>query len=162
MMFNEFIDKTRKNVYIFCIDTFFLVLLMLYISNKFDNYALLILVIVMLILSVNVVKKYHKLKKIDNYLMENKLVDKIGHIIFTDEKSYFLADNYLIVCLDKRILCFKYSKIEKIYKEYWSKFNINAARSCNYLELYLHFILQDDTEFKILTDTSTSIFFLYR
>ncbi|GEM_PF-2556759 len=63
MMFNEFIDKTRKNVYIFCIDTFFLVLLMLYISNKFDNYALLILVIVMLILSVNVVKKYHKLKK---------------------------------------------------------------------------------------------------
>ena len=46
-----------------CIDTFFLVLLMLYISNKFDNYALLILVIVMLILSVNVVKKYHKLKK---------------------------------------------------------------------------------------------------
>ena len=91
--------------------------------------------------------------------MENKLVDKIGHIIFTDEKSYFLADNYLIVCLDKRILCFKYSKIEKIYKEYWSKFNINATRSCNDLELYLHFILQDDTEFRILTDTSTSIFF---
>ncbi len=45
--------------------------------------------------------------------MENKLVDKIGHIIFTDEKSYFLADNYLIVCLDKRILCFKYSKITR-------------------------------------------------
>ena len=63
MMFNVFIDEIRKNVYIFCIDTFFLVLLMLYISNKFDNYALLILVIVMLILSVNVVKKYHKLKK---------------------------------------------------------------------------------------------------
>lgn len=159
MLFNEFISKARKNVYIFCIATFFLVLLMLYIGNKFDNYALLILVIVMLILSVNVVKKYHKLKKIDNYLMENKLVDKIGHIIFTDEKSYFFAENYLIVCLDKRILCFKYSKIEKIYKEYWNKFNINAARSCNYLELYLHFILQDNTEFKILADTSTSIFF---
>lgn len=159
MVFNEFILKTRKNVYIFCIATFFLVLLMLYIGNKFDNYALLILVIVMLILSVNVVKKYHKLKKIDNYLIENKLVDKIGNIVFTDGKSYFFVENYLIVCLNKRILCFKYSKIEKIYKEYWNKFNINATRSCNYLELYLHFILQDDTEFKILIDTSTSIFF---
>lgn len=159
MMFNGFIDKTRKKVYIFCIATFFLVLLMLYIGNKLDNYALLSLVIVMFILSVNVVKKYHKLKKIDNYLIENKLVDKIGNIVFTDEKSYFFAENYLIVCLDKRILCFKYSKIKKIYKEYWNKFNINAARFCNYLELYLHFILQDNTEFKILTDTSTSIFF---
>lgn len=159
MMFNEYIDKTRKNVYIFCIATFFLVLLTLYIGNKFDNYALLILVIAMLILSVNAVKKYHKLKKIDNYLMENRLVDKIGNIVFTDEKSYFFAENYLIVYLDRRILGFKYSKIEKIYKEYWNKFNINAARSSNYLELYLHFILQDNIEFKILTDTSTSIFF---
>ena len=158
MMFSEFISKARKNIYIFCIVIFSLILLTLYTVNQFDNYTLLILVIVMLILSVNVVKKYHKLKKIANYLIENKLMDKIGHIVFTDEKSYFFAENYLIVCLDKRILCFKYSKIEKIYKEYWNKFNINAARSCNYLELYLHFKLQDDTEFRILTDTSTSIF----
>lgn len=61
----------------------------------------------------------------------------------------------MIVLYKKQILCFEYSKIEKVSKEYYNIFNLDASK--NHVDLYLHFVLKNGIEFKVLTDSSADI-----
>lgn len=149
--FGEYINSLKRVAYILLIITIFMFFIVLYISIRFDNYILFILEVGMFIVSVNKIRNYSKIKKIEKYLIKNNLIDKIGDINFINENNYIFTDYYMIV-LEKKVLCFSYSEIKKVYKEYWNKFYIDTAHPGNHIELYLHFILKNGVEFRILTD----------
>ena len=133
----------------------FVILCLTYSKLELNIYILWILEIILIIMSFYKIKNHYNVKKIKSYLIKHNLIDKIGNIDFTDRDNYYLMEYYMIVLYKKQVLCFEYSKIEKVSKEYYNIFNLGA--SMNHVDLYLHFVLKNGIEFKVLTDSSTDI-----
>lgn len=156
--FLEYTNIVKKKAYLFSIITFFMIFVILcltYSKLELNIYILWILEIILIIVSFYKIKNYYNVKKIKSYLIKHNLIDKIGNIDFTDRDNYYLMEYYMIVLYKKQILCFEYSKIEKVSKEYYNIFNLGASK--NHVDLYLHFVLKNGIEFKVLTDSSTDI-----
>ena len=156
--FLEYTNIVKKKAYLFSIITLFMIFVILcltYSKLELNIYILWILEIILIIVSFYKVKNYYNVKKIKSYLIKHNLIDKIGNIDFTDIDNYYLMEYYMIVLYKKQVLCFEYSKIEKVSKEYYNIFNLGA--SMNHVDLYLHFVLKNGIEFKVLTDSSTDI-----
>ena len=156
--FLEYTNIVKKKAYLFSIITLFMIFVILcltYSKLELNIYILWILEIILIIVSFYKVKNYYNVKKIKSYLIKHNLIDKIGNIDFTDRDNYYLMEYYMIVLYKKQVLCFEYSKIEKVSKEYYNIFNLGASN--NHVDLYLHFVLKNGIEFKALTDSSTDI-----
>lgn len=156
--FLEYTNIVKKKAYLFSIITLFMIFVILcltYSKLELNIYILWILEIILIIVSFYKVKNYYNVKKIKSYLIKHNLIDKIGNIDFTDRDNYYLMEYYMIVLYKKQVLCFEYSKIEKVSKEYYNIFNLGASN--NHVDLYLHFVLKNGIEFKVLTDSSTDI-----
>ena len=156
--FLEYTNIVKKKAYLFSIITFFMIFVILcltYSKLELNIYILWILEIILIIVSFYKIKNYYNVKKIKSYLIKHNLIDKIGNIDFTDRDNYYLMEYYMIVLYKKQVLCFEYSKIEKVSKEYYNIFNLGASN--NHVDLYLHFVLKNGIEFKVLTDSSTDI-----
>ena len=156
--FLEYTNIVKKKAYLFSIITFFMIFVILcltYSKLELNIYILWILEIILIIVSFYKIKNYYNVKKIKSYLIKHNLIDKIGNIDFTDRDNYYLMEYYMIVLYKKQVLCFEYSKIEKVSKEYYNIFNLGASK--NHVDLYLHFVLKNGIEFKVLTDSSTDI-----
>lgn len=156
--FLEYTNIVKKKAYLFSIITLFMIFVILcltYSKLELNIYILWILEIILIIVSFYKIKNYYNVKKIKSYLIKHNLIDKIGNIDFTDRDNYYLMEYYMIVLYKKQVLCFEYSKIEKVSKEYYNIFNLGASK--NHVDLYLHFVLKNGIEFKVLTDSSTDI-----
>lgn len=156
--FLEYTNIVKKKAYLFSIITLFMIFVILcltYSKLELNIYILWILEIILIIVSFYKIKNYYNVKKIKSYLIKHNLIDKIGNIDFTDKDNYYLMEYYMIVLYKKQVLCFDYSKIEKVFKEYYNIFNLGASN--NHVDLYLHFVLKNGIEFKILTDSSADI-----
>ena len=156
--FLEYTNIVKKKAYLFSIITLFMIFVILcltYSKLELNIYILWILEIILIIVSFYKIKNYYNVKKIKSYLIKHNLIDKIGNIDFTDRDNYYLMEYYMIVLYKKQVLCFEYSKIEKVSKEYYNIFNLGASN--NHVDLYLHFVLKNGIEFKVLTDSSTDI-----
>ena len=156
--FLEYTNIVKKKAYLFSIITLFMIFVILcltYSKLELNIYILWILEIILIIVSFYKIRNYYNVKKIKSYLIKHNLIDKIGNIDFTDRDNYYLMEYYMIVLYKKQVLCFEYSKIEKVSKEYYNIFNLGASN--NHVDLYLHFVLKNGIEFKVLTDSSTDI-----
>ena len=158
LTFLEYTNIVKKKAYLFSIITLFMIFVILcltYSKLELNIYILWILEIILIIMSFYKIKNHYNVKKIKSYLIKHNLIDKIGNIDFTDRDNYYLMEYYMIFLYKKQVLCFEYSKIEKVSKEYYNIFNLGA--SMNHVDLYLHFVLKNGIEFKVLTDSSTDI-----
>lgn len=156
--FLEYTNIVKKKAYLFSIITLFMIFVILcltYSKLELNIYILWILEIILIIVSFYKIKNYYNVKKIKSYLIKHNLIDKIGNIDFTDRDNYYLMEYYMIVLYKKQVLCFEYSKIEKVSKEYYNIFNLGASN--NHVDLYLHFVLKNGIEFKVLVDSSADI-----
>ena len=156
--FLEYTNIVKKKAYLFSIITLFMIFVILcltYSKLELNIYILWILEIILIIMSFYKIKNHYNVKKIKSYLIKHNLIDKIGNIDFTDRDNYYLMEYYMIVLYKKQVLCFEYSKIEKVSKEYYNIFNLDASK--NHVDLYLHFVLKNGIEFKVLTDSSADI-----
>ena len=90
-------------------------------------------------------KVKYNLNKIDKYLKDNDLVNKIGKIEYWNEKNYFLTENYVIIFVDKKVRIFSYSDIASI-----SKKNDVKLKSYSRLDEYLAIMLLNDEQYRIL------------
>ena len=90
-------------------------------------------------------KVKYNLNKIDKYLKDNDLVNKIGKIEYWNEKNYFLTENYVIIFVDKKVRIFSYSDIASI-----SKKNDVKLKSYSRLDEYLAIMLLNDEQYSIL------------
>ena len=156
--FLEYTNIVKKKAYLFSIITFFMIFVILcltYSKLELNIYILWILEIILIIVSFYKIRNYYNVKKIKSYLIKHNLIDKIGNIDFTDGDNYYLMEYYMIFLYKKQVLCFDYSKIEKVSKEYYNIFNLGASN--NHVDLFLHFVLKNGIEFKVLTDSSADI-----
>ena len=120
-------------------------LILLYISYKINWYCFLLFDIVMVFATIGKINVYFNLKKIKKYLIDSKLIDKIGTIDYWNAKNYFLTDNYMIILSNGAISVFSYSEISEIFIETYLEL---GRMSC--LQKYLHIVLNTNDEYKIL------------
>lgn len=146
---DEYINIGKGDITVYIIVTIILLSISLYIGIKYNFYYYMIFVgILMIGRIVERIDTLLTLKKIKNYLIDNNFLDKIGNIDYWNDKYYFLTDNYMILKQNKEIYLFKYSEIEKIFKESY----VELSKPSYYKE-YLHIIVNDD-DFKILIYTT--------
>ena len=91
---------------------------------------------------------YHSLLKIEEYVISQNLLDKIGNIDFFNKMNYFLTTNYMIIEKGGKVYSFEYSKIKRIYRKYYFGHVISDSKS------YLY-IITDIGKFETLAYTSS-------
>ncbi len=132
---DEYIDIGKSDIVVYLCVTLNLLIIFLYVGIKYNVYYYLFFVGLIIIgRSYERIDTFVTLKQIKKYLTDNNLLDKIGNIDYWNERYYFLTDNYMIIKQGKEIYSFKYSEIEKIYKE--NNLVINKhSRSQEYLHI---------------------------
>ena len=96
----------------------------LYYLKKIDHFTLLFINIIFVASLFEKRYIYHSLLKIEEYVISQNLLDKIGNIEFFNKRSYFLTTNYMIIEVSGKVYSFEYSKIKKIYKKYCKGFGL--------------------------------------
>ena len=133
--------------------------LLLFLFNIQFNYVeLLIFNVIVISIFFTKWNDYYNARKIEKYLITKNLMNKVGNIYFKNPDSCFLMENYIILLDKGNILCFNYSKIKKVYKEYGNKFPTGAGY--NYIELRLHLILENGRECSMLIEKSSNYWLL--
>lgn len=135
LILDEYIDIGKSDIIVYVSVTLILLIIFLYVGIKYNVYYYLFFVGLIIIgRSYERIETFVTLKQIKKYLTDNNLLDKIGNIDYWNERYYFLTDNYMIIKQGKEIYSFKYSEIEKIYKE--NNLVINKhSRSQEYLHI---------------------------
>ena len=149
---DEYIDIGKGDITVYIIVTIILFAISLHFGIKYNFYLhLLFIGLIMIGRICERIDTFLTLKKIKKYLINNNLLDKIGNIDYWNDRYYFLTDNYIIIKQNKEIYSFKYSEIERIYKESYLELNKHS-----YFQEHLH-ILVNDNDFKILISTTVLV-----
>ena len=106
----------------------------------------LFLVLAHLIFTLDKVTSYRNILKIEKYLIDNKLENKIGNILFWNEKNYFLTDNFMIIIKKKEVNCFSYQDIKSISK----RVDVEISKHSGMQE-YLTIELKNNKKYEVLT-----------
>lgn len=134
---DEYIAISKSDIIVYASVTLILLAIFLYVGIKYNIYYYLFFVGLIIIgRTYERIETFVTLNQIKKYLTDNNLLDKIGNIDYWNEKYYFLTDNYMIIKQNNKIYSFKYSEIEKIYKE-----NNLVLNKHSKLNDYLHIIV---------------------
>lgn len=109
----------------------------------------LFLVLAHLIFTTDKITSYRNVLKINKYLINNHLENKIGKIIFWNEKNYFLTDNYILLVKSFKANCVSYQEIKAISKRVDIRISDHSGAS-----EYLTIELKDDKKYDILIWTT--------
>lgn len=149
---DEYIEIGKGDIIVYVIVTIILLAISLYVGIKYNFYFYIIFIgILMIGRIVERIDTLLTLKKIKSYLVENNLLDKIGNIDYWNDRYYFLTDNYMIIKQNKIIDAFKYSEIERIYKESYVELSKHS-----YSQEQLHIVVNNN-DFKILISTTVLV-----
>ena len=143
---DDYVNEAKTDIYVYIIVAIILFFILLYISYKVNWYYLLLFHIFFLFSLFNRIIIHNNLKKIREYLIKNKLINKIGKIDFWNENHYFLTEKYMIIIENNIVNCFPYSDITSIRKEINYIFH---SHSSNFPD-YLYIVLNNNIEYKIL------------
>ena len=143
---DEYINISKGDITIYVIMTIILLAISIYFAIKYNLYLLILLVgLIMIGRTYERIDTHLNLTKIKNYLIDKNLLDQIGNIDYWNDRYYLLSDNYMIIKQKKEIHSFKYSEIEKIYKESYLR--------RRYPQEYLHIVVNGN-DFKVLIATT--------
>lgn len=152
LILDEYIEIGKGDIIVYVIVTIILLAISLYVGIKYNFYFHIIFIgILMIGRIVERIDTLLTLKKIKSYLVENNLLDKIGNIDYWNDRYYFLTDNYMIIKQNKIIDSFKYSEIERIYKESYVELSKHS-----YSQEHLHIVVNNN-DFKILISTTVLV-----
>lgn len=143
---DEYIEIAKTDIILYIIVLLILSLILLYISFRVNWYYLMIFSIVFSFSIINKIIVYHTLRNIKDYLIKNDLLDKIGEIIFWNEKNYLLTDNYIIISEYNIISYFEYDDILEITKRNDTVLNSR----CSHFDEYLVITFKDGQQIEVL------------
>lgn len=146
---NTYIKASSIDILIYVFLVIVVTMVLLFICYKTHCYYILLIDIFILNSLISRVEVKYNLNKIDEYLKDNDLVNKIGKIEYWNEKNYFLTENYVIIFVDKKVRVFSYSDIASISKE-----NDVKLKRYSRLDEYLVITLLNDEQYRILSYTS--------
>ncbi len=143
---DDYINIGKSDIVLYLIISLILLIFLLCISFKFNDYFFLFFEIIMLLFFIGKLETYINLKKFKKHLIDHNIYNKIGKIDYFNEKDYFLTNNYMIIKKDKQIYSFKYTDIKRIFKINNIVLN-NHSNSYYQIKLY---IITNNNEFEIL------------
>ena len=148
--FNYYVRDSKNDIYVYIIFFIILIIFLFIISVIVKFYYILILGFLFLLAVISKFDTYYKINKIKKYLIDNKMLNKIGYIDFWNEKDCFFTEKYIIVYFHNDVYTIDYNEIIGIY--YKDKLRIvNMASS--HLDTYMY-ICTDKIELPILVWTS--------
>ena len=149
---DEYIEIGKGDITVYIIVTIILLAVSLYFGIKYNFYIHLLFIGLIMIGRIwERIDTLLTLRKIKTYLVDNNLLDKIGKIDYWNDRYYFLTDNYMIIKQKRKIHSFKYSEIERIFKESYLELSKHS-----YSQEHLH-IIANDNDFKILISTTVLV-----
>lgn len=149
---DEYIEIGKGDITVYIIVTIILLAVSLYFGIKYNFYIHLLFIGLIMIGRIwERIDTLLTLRKIKTYLVDNNLLDKIGKIDYWNDRYYFLTDNYMIIKQKREIHSFKYSEIERIFKESYVELSKHS-----YSQEHLH-IIANDNDFKILISTTVLV-----
>lgn len=148
---NDYIKIAKGDIDIRLLIFVILLPISIYLIYKFElDSEIIVLNIILIISAFDRIYCYLNIKKINEYLLKNDLLDKIGKIDYWNEKYYLLTENYFII-KEKEVKVIPYSHIKNIYK----RKELSFGWISDFSE-YLTIITNDD-EFKILISTNLNV-----
>lgn len=141
----DIICEAKADIYAYIIMTILFFLILLVISFKINWFYLLFLDLFLFFAAITKFMVYKRVLKIENYLIHNKLLDKIGKIDFWDNDHYLLSDHYMIIMIENKVKCFSYNEINKIYK----KDKVHIGKN-SYYQKYLYLVLGNGEKIEIM------------
>lgn len=150
---DDYIKIAKTDIFVYIIMLILISLILLFISYKVNWFYLMIFCIAFPFTIINRILTYRNLKNIKNYLIENSLLDKIGKIVFWNEKNYFLTDNYIITSEYNVTRLYKYDDILKISKRKNTVLNLKNS----YYEEYLIITFKDKEQIELLVYTTALV-----
>ena len=96
---DKYVAIGKTDAIFYLIMTVIIFFVLLFIAYKVDWYYILFADILLVLRTLEKVEIYFNLKKLNKYIIENDLGDKIGNIDFWNERNYFLTDNYMIIII---------------------------------------------------------------
>ena len=109
----------------------------------------LFLVLAHLLFTTDKITSYNNVLKINKYLINNQLENKIGNILFWNEKDYFLTDNYILLVKKFKVNCIDYKEIKVISKRIEIRLNDRSGAN-----EYLTIELRNNKKYDILIWTT--------
>lgn len=146
---DSYIKANNIDILIYCLYLLIITIILLFVCYKTHCYFILLIDIFALNSLISRIYVKFNLNKIQKYLMDNNLYNKIGKIEYWNEKNYFLTENYVIMLANKKVKVFSYSDIVSISKEK----DIKIKRYSR-LDEYLVITLLNEEQYKILSYTT--------
>lgn len=149
---NDYIKEAKSDMILYFIILGILIIasIVLYILYGISvAVCFLFLVLVHLLFTTDKIVSYNNVLKINKYLINNQLENKIGNIIFWNEKNYFLTDNYILLIKSFKVHCIDYKNIKTISKRIEIKTNKHSG-----VNEFLTIELKDNKKYDILTWTT--------
>lgn len=149
---NDYIKEAKDDMvlYFIILGILIVVQIILYILYGIPvAICFLFLVLAHLLFTTDKITSYNNVLRINKYLISNQLENKIGNIIFWNEKNYFLTDNYLILVKNFKVHCIDYKDIKTISKRIEIKFNKHSGTN-----EFLTIELKDNKKYDILIWTT--------
>ena len=95
---NDYIKIAKGDIDIRLLIFVILLPISIYLIYKFElDSEIIVLNIILIISAFDRIYCYLNIKKINEYLLKNDLLDKIGKIDYWNEKYYLLTENYFII-----------------------------------------------------------------
>lgn len=146
---NTYIHTNNFDILIFIFLLIISTVILLFIGYKTHCYFILLIDIFILNSLISRIEVKFNLNKIEKYLNDKNLINKIGKIEYWNEKNYLLTENYVIIIADKKVKKFRYSDIVSISKKRDVK-----LRSYSRIDEYLVITLLNGEQYRILSYTS--------
>ena len=149
---NDYIKEAKFDMvsYFIILGILIVVEIILYILyGKPVAICFLFLVLAHFLFTTDKITSYNNVLRINKYLISNQLENKIGNIIFWNEKNYFLTDNYILLVKTFKVHCIDYKDIKTISKRIERKLNKHSGTN-----EFLTIELKDNKKYNILIWTT--------
>ena len=117
---NDYIKESKSDMilYLIILGILIIALIVLYILYGIPvAICFLFIVLAHLIFTTDKIASYNNVLKINKYLINNHLENKIGNIIFWNELNYFLTEKYILLVKNFKVHFIDYKGIKTINKK---------------------------------------------
>lgn len=146
---NDYVVETKSDMFLYLIILVILIITAVILNVLYGEavlYTFIAFVLFHLFFTFDKITSYRNILRIKKCLVNNNLENKIGNIIFWNEKNYFLTDNYVLIVKGLKVDCISYQDIKSISK----RMDINFGKHSGAQE-YLTIEVSSGKQYDILT-----------
>lgn len=152
---DSYIQEAKSDIIIYFFVYFALTLGVIVLAYIEREPFICLLIILFLLMFLQRIFTYHKIKFIKKKIDEQGLLDKVQNIIFWNNNHYFLTEEYFVILNKKDVDIFSYQDIKTIQKEIRYNFGSDICPPD-----YLYLTLNNGKKYQIIIRFNQSHFSL--